>query len=804
MSLDNIPAKVISGQAPKDQPSEIPEVAPPYALHCSGALLSNSTTINPDATFNVNFSSTSPKQLTRVLPPLPSPSCEPPVATAARCPPLNIVIQVVGSRGDVQPFIALATALLRYGHRVRLATHDTFASFVRSSGNGLEFYPIGGDPEDLMSYMVRNPGLVPSLESLRGGDISRKRQMMREMLQGCWRSCFEPDEISHKPFVADAIIANPPSFAHVHCAQALGIPVHMMFTMPWTATRAFSHPLANVQSDNVDPKVSNYLSFGAVELMTWQGLGDVINQWRRHDLYLDPLPASVGPDIVDMLKIPFTYCWSPALIPKPSDWGSNIGERKEFYICGFFMRDEPSYTPPDELAAFLAAGPEPIYVGFGSIVLEDAVSMTNTILEACGLAGVRVIVSRGWSKLGGSDPNTDDVLYLGDCPHEWLFKRVAAVVHHGGAGTTACGLYHARPTIIVPFFGDQPFWGNIVAANNAGPRPIPHKSLTPDNLAAGIKLCLETETRTSAQAIASRMHQECGVDRAVESFHRHLPVEDLTCDLLPQRAARWTYHPQGDPKLGVVRLSDAALKVLLDQKQLKISNVKALQPKDYDVDPQRRDPLTASASSLLGMMTDFTMSLGGAFIDPYKEYKRSRASRGDGPAPSVSAARAVGQGLTGMTTTVAKGALVDVPLALAEGLKNTPRLYGETVEDHGTIKDWKSGGVVAAKNFGSGFYRGVTGVVTKPIEGAKAEGTVGLLKGIGKGSLGLVTKPGSAMFGLVAYPAQGAYKSARALNQKKVEGLEAGRLSSLELAAGCVHPSDIPALVKAFRRIELA
>ncbi|QKD56925.2 uncharacterized protein FOBCDRAFT_186169 [Fusarium oxysporum Fo47] len=804
MSLDNIPAKVISGQAPKDQPSEIPEVAPPYALHCSGALLSNSTTINPDATFNVNFSSTSPEQLTRVLPPLPSPSCEPPVATAARCPPLNIVIQVVGSRGDVQPFIALATALLRYGHRVRLATHDTFASFVRSSGNGLEFYPIGGDPEDLMSYMVRNPGLVPSLESLRGGDISRKRQMMREMLQGCWRSCFEPDEISHKPFVADAIIANPPSFAHVHCAQALGIPVHMMFTMPWTATRAFSHPLANVQSDNVDLKVSNYLSFGAVELMTWQGLGDAINQWRRHDLYLDPLPASVGPDIVDMLKIPFTYCWSPALIPKPSDWGSNIGERKEFYICGFFMRDEPSYTPPDELAAFLAAGPEPIYVGFGSIVLEDAVRMTNTILEACGLAGVRVIVSRGWSKLGGSDPNTDDVLYLGDCPHEWLFKRVAAVVHHGGAGTTACGLYHARPTIIVPFFGDQPFWGNIVAANNAGPRPIPHKSLTPDNLAAGIKLCLETETRTSAQAIASRMHQECGVDRAVESFHRHLPVEDLTCDLLPQRAARWTYHPQGDPKLGVVRLSDAALKVLLDQKQLKISNVKALQPKDYDVDPQRRDPLTASASSLLGMMTDFTMSLGGAFIDPYKEYKRSRASRGDGPAPSVSAARAVGQGLTGMTTTVAKGALVDVPLALAEGLKNTPRLYGETVEDHGTVKDWKSGGVVAAKNFGSGFYRGITGVVTKPIEGAKAEGTVGLLKGIGKGSLGLVTKPGSAMFGLVAYPAQGAYKSARALNQKKVEGLEAGRLSSLELAAGCVHPSDIPALVKAFRRIELA
>ncbi|KAK1715407.1 hypothetical protein BDP67DRAFT_353366, partial [Colletotrichum lupini] len=142
---------------------------------------------------------------------------------------LNVVIQVVGSRGDVQPFIALGTALRRYGHRVRLATHDTFAKFVTDSG--LEFFPIGGDPADLMSYMVRNPGLIPSMESLKGGDVGKKRRMIREMLHGCWRSCIDPDPISNRPFVADAIIANPPSFAHVHCAQALGIPAHIMFTM---------------------------------------------------------------------------------------------------------------------------------------------------------------------------------------------------------------------------------------------------------------------------------------------------------------------------------------------------------------------------------------------------------------------------------------------------------------------------------------------------------------------------------------------------------------------------------------------
>lgn len=119
--------------------------------------------------------------------------------------------------------------------------------------------------------MVKNPGLIPSLESLRGGDIGRKRRMMYEMLRGCWESCVEPDASSGRPFVADVTIANPPSFAHVHCAEALGVPLHIMFTMPWSATRAFPHPLASISAQNMDPKTSNYLSYGVVDLMTWQG-----------------------------------------------------------------------------------------------------------------------------------------------------------------------------------------------------------------------------------------------------------------------------------------------------------------------------------------------------------------------------------------------------------------------------------------------------------------------------------------------------------------------------------------------------
>ena len=152
---------------------------------------------------------------------------------------LNIVIHVIGSRGDVQPFIALGKVLQSHGHRLRLATHPTFRGFVEDSG--LEFFSIGGDPAELMAFMVKNPGLLPGFESLRAGDVGKRRKEMTEIINGCWRSCIDPvdnmegesigeSQTVDAPFIADAIIANPPSFAHVHCAEKLRIPLHIMFT----------------------------------------------------------------------------------------------------------------------------------------------------------------------------------------------------------------------------------------------------------------------------------------------------------------------------------------------------------------------------------------------------------------------------------------------------------------------------------------------------------------------------------------------------------------------------------------------
>lgn len=183
---------------------------------------------------------------------------------------------------------------------------------------------------------------------------------------------------------------------------------------------------------------------------------------------------------------------------------------------------------------------------------------------------MRAVVSRGWSNIGEVE-STEQVFYIGDCPHEWLFERVAAVVHHGGAGTTACGLRYGKPTTIVPFFGDQPFWGNMVAAAGAGPAPIPHQQLTSDRLAEAIRYCLTPESSKAARNIPEKMMTESGVQAAVESFHRNLPLETMACDIIPNQPAVWGYGKGKKPiKLSRVAAALVLSKLSIDRKHMKL------------------------------------------------------------------------------------------------------------------------------------------------------------------------------------------------------------------------------------------
>ncbi|PQE27773.1 sterol glucosyltransferase protein [Rutstroemia sp. NJR-2017a BVV2] len=700
------------------------ERPPIYELKGSGENISTSVVAQDDGRISINLLA-SEKILAAIK---PATLHEKATLGNLNPPRLNIVIQIVGSRGDVQPFLALGHQLRSEGHRVRIASHDVFRDFVTKTG--LEFFPIGGDPSSLMAYMVKNPGIIPKFETILSGEISKKRKMIYEMLEGCWRSCIEPDPETNIPFIAHAIIANPPSFAHVHCAQALGIPLHLVFTMPWSPTRAFPHPLANIERSNADPSTTNYLSYGLVAMMTWQGLSDIINAWRKKSLSLEAVPTTMGASLPEYLQVPFTYCWSPSFVKKPTDWPSYID------VCGFFFRADPDYTPYQELEIFLESGSMPVYIGFGSIVMDDAAKMTDILLGAVRASGVRAIISRGWSKLGTgqSDPN---VLFIDDCPHEWLFKHVSCVVHHGGAGTTACGLLNGRPTTIVPFFGDQQFWGQMIAAAHAGPPPIHHKLLNQENLTQAIQYCLTEEALNAAADISRKMRAENGVASAVTSFRQNLPIEAMSCDLIPEEPAVWLYSRS---KMNL-KLSDKAAVILSEQKKIDAKHLKLYQSKPTHIENQRWDPVTAGSSVLLGTLVTFTSGFGEVFAGPAKAYGDKSEENS-----SKRAAVSVGKGFGKMAGALPKATLVDFPLAITEGLHQMPRLYGEEVRDHGRVKDWKSGGVVAGKTFGYGFMDGLSGVVTKPYKGAKEGGWAGFSKGVAKGTMGLVTGPGAGMY----------------------------------------------------------
>ena len=752
-------------------------------------------------------------------------------------PRLNIVIQVVGSRGDVQPFVALGKELREtYGHRVRLATHPMFKQFVEE--HGLEFFSIGGDPSRLMAYMVKNPGLRPGFRSIASGDIGQRRQDVAEYIQGCWRSCYQagdgiqdvsehPEDnssnggASPKPFVADCIIANPPSFAHIHCAQKLGIPLHIMFTMPYSPTQAFSHPLANIQSSNADPHLTNYISYALIEILSWQALGDIINRFRTKCLGLDPVSRFWGPGTLQRLKVPHTYCWSPALIPKPKDWGAQIS------IAGFYFLNTPDYTPNSKLVDFLSRGPAPVYIGFGSIVLSDPDAMTEIIFEAAKASGQRILLSKGWGGMGADQLRVpDNVFMLGNVPHDWLFKHVSCVVHHGGAGTTAAGIAAGRPTVIVPFFGDQPFWGEMIARAGAGPDPIPHRQLTAGKLADAIAFCLERETLERAKELASKIAEEKGSEQGAQLFHQSLRPDRLRCALSPSRASVW--HVKGTK----VDLSAFAACTLANANLLDFKDLKPFRAQEHYVDEGPRDPISGGFTAAVGAFSGMAIGLADIPSETWRvarmpsERKQSRASSSTEPStdtaspgrsPSVTsfslkasetkrkpfsrsktlpisphATSPQDLGVTGLRTVkspnppkqadimqptgihMSRGAgrlfkeiiqgPVDISNNLTRGLHNMPKMWGDdTVRPQERVTDFRSGMKAVGREFGFGFYDGLGGLVTQPWKGAREEGVGGFFKGVGKGVGGFGSKLGAACTGILSHTMQGVSKEVQKL-----------------------------------------
>lgn len=378
--------------------------------------------------------------------------------------------------------------------------------------------------------------------------------------------------------------------------------------MPWSPTQQFPHPLANIQSSNTDPTITNFMSYILVDMLTWQGLGDVTNKFRKDSLNLDPISIIWAPAMLARLKIPWTYCWSPALIPKPKDWSHHI------QISGFyFLNLASNYTPAPDLAQFLAAGEPPVYIGFGSIVVDDPNAMTKMIFEAVKMTGRRALVSKGWGGLGADELGVPDgVFMLGNVPHDWLFKHVAAVVHHGGAGTTAAGIAAGRPTVVVPFFGDQPFWGAMTARAGAGPEPVAYKDLTAEKLAENINQALKPESLERARELSEKISREQGCQNGAQSFHQLLKYDELRCSVVPQQAAVWRV------KRTQVRLSARAATVLAQEGELNFSELKLYRPREYETDEGPWDPISGGATAIIGTGTQMMMGVADFPIETLK------------------------------------------------------------------------------------------------------------------------------------------------------------------------------------------
>lgn len=249
--------------------------------------------------------------------------------------------------------------------------------------------------------------------------------------------------------------------------------------------------------------------------MIWLGIRSIINDFRKKKLKLRPIPylSSQG----SLADLPTGYLWSPKFVPKPDDWGPLVD------VVGFcFLHQAAEYKPPEDLSQWLNAGDPPIYIGFGSLPVGDPEGMTKIIVEALRETKQRGVINQGWGGLGKLANREDFVFLVQDCPHDWLFPRCAAVVHHGGAGTVAAGLRAACPTTVVPFFGDQPFWGGRVQERGVGPEPIPVDKFSVPKLVEAINFMLQPEVKEKAKEVSKAMEDEDGVQGACDAFHKHI------------------------------------------------------------------------------------------------------------------------------------------------------------------------------------------------------------------------------------------------------------------------------------------
>lgn len=415
---------------------------------------------------------------------------------------MKITILTYGSRGDVQPFLALAFGLQMDGHQVRLAAPHRFNSFINAYK--VPFVPLAGDPE-VISQRLNDAGGNPigMVRTMSDYIFSIADRVARE----AFAACDDAELIIHSFLFTTGGSS---------LARKLGIKDVSVQTFPiFAPTRAFPP----VSMPNLPPGSLSYFFHWLTTQIFWYGGNVGFKQLRKADSKTFDMELH-WPFHADgnRLRTPLVLACSPTVVSRPADWHA-----AHIHIPGYFFLGSPdSYQPPVSLTDFMSAGKPPVCVSFGSMIHRDTDRIYRLVFDALHRTGNRAVVLSGWSDLSRSKAvelfaeQSAEFLLMDAIPHDWLLPRCKAILHHGGAGTTAAGLHSGIPNIVVPFAADQPFWGARVHAIGAGPLPIPVKNLTTEKLIAALAEADGDAIRNGAQVAGKKIRAEDGVGAAVK------------------------------------------------------------------------------------------------------------------------------------------------------------------------------------------------------------------------------------------------------------------------------------------------
>lgn len=421
---------------------------------------------------------------------------------------MRITIVSIGSRGDVQPFVALGGRLRRDGHQVRLATHSNFKDWIESFG--LEFFPIAGNPEEILAtekgwrFVESDTNAFAYISRWFGEILS---PIIRDIIIDSWNASEG----------CDIVIGSGSAAWAADVALGRGVPFFYAPLWPVHPSRYYL-PYACSQTLRVG-KVGNLLLHNALGLYAWRYLRKAVNEVRTQKMGLrstliPEIAAAGGRSVRTIVGV------SRHLFPKPPDWGPQLE------ITGpWFLSTPESYSLPPEVEDFLAAGPPPVCVGFGSMTTRNPRKMTGIVLDALRRLGQRGILITGWGALVG-EQLPRDVISVESIPHDRLFPRVSAVVSAGSAGATWATLRAGVPPVTVPFCGDQWFWAHRVSALRLGPPPISANHVTESTLANAINIAVTDQAiRTNVKVLGEKVRAEDGLENALRFIYAHLPAQ---------------------------------------------------------------------------------------------------------------------------------------------------------------------------------------------------------------------------------------------------------------------------------------